>query len=103
MDRRMIKRAHRRAVLAAIRRREWLLQMLALGAAGCGRGEDRAYSRGNTLIAGIPGNSLDDERPIRPDFQGEPLVFLPLVRSNEQGEREPCLATEWTHSADYRE
>ena len=73
----MMKRAQRQAVLAAIARREWLLQMLALGAAGCGRSGDRAYARGNTLIAGISGNSLDDERPIRPDFQGEPSCFCP--------------------------
>jgi len=102
MDRTMLRRARQQAILAAIARREWLLQMLALGAAGCRRAEDRAYSRGNTLIAGVSENSLDD-RPLRPDYLGERLVFLPLVRANEQGEREPCLATEWTHSADYRE
>ena len=43
-----MRRARREAVLAAIARREWLLQMLVL-AAGCGS-EDRAYSRGNTLV-----------------------------------------------------
>jgi len=92
---------HRRsAVLATIARREWLLQMLALGAVGCGRGGDRAYARGNTLIVEVFDS---DDRPIRPDYGGERLVFLPLVRSNEQGDREPCLATDWTHSADYRE
>ena len=52
MARRM-KRAQRQTVLAAIARREWLLQMLALGAASCGRGGDRAYTRGNTLVMGI--------------------------------------------------
>ena len=45
----------RRAALAAIARREWLLQMLALGAAGCRQGGDRAYARGNTLVMTVNG------------------------------------------------
>jgi peptide/nickel transport system substrate-binding protein len=98
----MMKRAQRQAVLAAIARREWLLQMLALGAAGCGRGgEDRAYSHGNTLIAAVAPSQND--RPLTPDTQAEFLVYLPLVRIDEHGERQPCLATEWKHSADYLE
>ena len=36
----MRKRVDRQAILAAIARREWLLQMLALGAAGCVRRDD---------------------------------------------------------------
>ena len=71
---------------------------LALAAAACRRSKDRAYARGNTLIVAV-GN----ERPLRPDFEGESLVFLPLVRSNEKGDRQPCLATDWEHSADYFE
>ena len=96
-----IPRNDRRAVLAAIARREWLVQMLALGAAGCRRGGDRAYSRGNTLIFALTENW---DRPLCPDWPGEFLVFLPLVRENElSGDRQPCLATRWDHSADYRE
>ena len=86
----MTKRTQRQAILAAIGRREWLLRMLALAAAGCGRGEDRAYARGNTLIAAVEG-----DRPLMPDVDYESLVFLPLVRRNEQGERGACLATHW--------
>jgi ABC-type transport system substrate-binding protein len=97
----MTKRTQHQAVLAAIARREWLLQMLALGVAGCGRGGDRAYARGNTLIAGVDGYA--DDRPLTPDGYAEFLVYLPLVRIDEHGERQPCLATEWEHSADYLE
>jgi len=101
MDRRMMRLAQRQAVLAAIARREWLLQMLALGAAGCRRGGDRAYARGNTLTAGVDGYA--SERPLTPDEIAEYLVYLPLVRTNDQGDRQPCLATHWEHSADYLE
>ena len=53
MDGRMLRQAQRQAVLAAIARREWLLHIVALAAAGCGRGGDRAYARGNTLVMWI--------------------------------------------------
>ena len=58
MGRSMISRTHRHAVLAAIARRQWLLQMLALGAvAGCRRrDDDPAYARGNTLVMAYPEN-----------------------------------------------
>ena len=45
----MTKRDKRQAILGAIARREWLLQMLALGAAGCRRGGDRASSHDSTV------------------------------------------------------
>jgi len=89
----------RQAVLADIARREWLLQILALGAAGCRRGEDRAYSRGTTATIAY------EERALNPDYD-EPdkrLVFLPLVVENETGELEGRLAERWEHSTDYRE
>ena len=41
----MPKRATRQGVLAGIARREWLLQMLALSAAGCGRDRTRVSER----------------------------------------------------------
>ena len=76
--------------------------MLALGApAGCRRSGDRAYARGNTLIAAVDGYAND--RPLTPDEAAGFLVYLPLVRLDERGERRPCLATEWEHSADYLE
>ena len=88
--RRMMKGAQRQAVLAAIARREWLLQMLALGAAGCrARSGDPAYSRGNTLVAGFEGYLNVGEKPLCPDVYAEYLVYLPLVRINEHGDRQP--------------
>ena len=100
MSRTTPEHAQRQAVLAAIAGREWLLQMLALGAAGCSRGGDRAYSRRNTLIVAVP----DGTPLIAEGFAGERLVFLLLVRVNPlNGERQPCLATRWDHSPDYRE
>ena len=95
-------RNRQQAILAAIARREWLLQMLALGAAACRRAEDRAYARDHTLIAAVP-EGYTNERPLTPDEIAEFLVYLPLVRIDERGERRACLATEWTHSADYLE
>ena len=95
--------SHERAILAAIARREWLLQMLALGAAGCARTTDRAYARGNTLIAAVDSLGTASYAPLTPDVYAEYLVYLPLVRINDRGERQPCLAVEWTHSADYLE
>ncbi len=76
---------------------------LALAAAACRRSKDRAYARGNTLIVALSSNFSNVDRPLCPDYPGEPLVFLPLVRSNEKGDRQPCLATDWEHSADYLE
>ncbi len=74
---------------------------LAYAAAGCRHGKDRAYGRGNTLIVALS-NSFD--RPLCPNYDGEFLVFLPLVRENEtNGDRQGCLATHWEHSADYLE
>ena len=90
MARRLTRRADQQAVLAAIARREWLLQMLTLAAAGCRRVEDRAYARGNTLIAAIDGYSND--RPLTPDEAAQFLVYLSLVWIDERGERRPCLA-----------
>ena len=92
----------RRIALAAIARREWLLQMLALGAAaGCRRAEDRAYDRSETLIVAVNGKGKD--RPLTPDEEAERLVYLPLVRVDQHGNRQDCLATSWTHSSDYLE
>ena len=54
MEQRITLRGRHRAVLAGIARREWLLRMLALGAAaGCRRAGDPAYARGNTLVTAI--------------------------------------------------
>ena len=94
MDRRMLKRAQRQAVLAAIARREWLLQMLALGAAGCRRSDDPAYSRSNTLVVAV--NSVGD-------LNETPLAFFRFPRLtalDANGELEPRLAQSWEHSPD---
>ena len=61
----------RRIALANIARRAWLLQMLALGAAGC-RGSTRpADARRKTLIVAL---SDTFPRPLCPDYSGERLV-----------------------------
>jgi hypothetical protein len=46
--------SRRRVALAAIARREWLLQMLALGAAGCRNAGDPASARGATMVMAVP-------------------------------------------------
>jgi len=90
--------------LRSIDRREFMqvcAGSLALAAAGCRRTNDRAYSRPSTLIVALSDNF---DRPLCPDYAGEFLVFLPLVRENElSGDRQGCLATRWEHSADYLE
>ncbi|MEX2273620.1 MAG: ABC transporter substrate-binding protein [Vicinamibacterales bacterium] len=91
--------ADRQASLAAIERRRWLLQMLALGAVGCTRRDDRGSSRNTTATIAY------EERALQPDYD-EPdkrLVFLPLVVENERGDLEGRLAERWEHSADYHE
>lgn len=97
----------RGTVFESITRRKFLqlcAASLAPGAVGCGRGKDRAYARGSTLIIAYPGrdngmNPVDDE-------DAKFLMFLrlldgslPLFVGNEKG----CLAERWEQSADYRE
>jgi len=97
VDRKLTKRAQRQALLAAIARREWLLQILALGAAGCGR--DRAQAGESTLTISYPAG----EWPVLfTDSASQLLVFLPLVKRNAKGEIEGRLARNWEHSPDYR-
>ena len=71
--------------------------LIALAAMHCGGGEDRAYSRGSTVIVAHPENDPLIDQP------AEFLVFLPLVKFNEHGELEGRLARSWEHSPDYRE
>ena len=99
MDRRMMRLAQRQAVLAAIARREWLLQMLAVAATGCVRRDDPARSRASTLIMAV-----DSINVVRPDWTyADFLVFSPLVERDERGDFVPRLAERWEHSDDYRE
>ena len=100
MDRRRMKRTRRQAVLAAIARREWLLQMLALGAAaGCGRSDDPAYSRGNTLVMAI--REVSD---LKYDNMNLQFLYCPhLAAEDANGDLQPQLAQSWEHSADYLE
>ena len=65
--------------------------MVALGAAGCRRAEDRAYLRGNTLIVAVRDVSVILPDATDLDF----LIFLPLTEENEQGELESRLAERW--------
>jgi hypothetical protein len=100
VERKIAKRVCRQAVLAAIARREWLLQMLALGAAvGCQRSDDPAYSRGNTLVMAYP-----EKLSLRYDDLSIQSLYLPrLAAQEENGDLELLLARSWEHSADYRE
>ena len=100
MERRITPRARHRAVLAGIARREWLLQMLALGAAaGYRRSDDPAYARGNTLVMTITNvsNVVPDEWDL------DPLYCPRLAAKDANGDLEPQLAHSWEHSPDYRE
>ncbi len=74
--------------------------LLALAALGCGRGDDRAYSRGSTVTVLYPA----DERALGPlnDYPAKFMVFLPLVGRNAEGETEGQLARNLDHSPDYR-
>jgi ABC-type transport system substrate-binding protein len=91
--------AGRQAVLAAIARREWLLQMLALGAAGCRNATAPAYARGSTVVMAVP-----DVEAVKPDnWDLDFLTFLSLAKQNANGELEGSLARSWEHSSDYRE
>ena len=91
-----------RAVSSGIGRRQFMqgcAGSLALAAAGCSRREDRAYSRGSTLVMAV-----SDVNAIKPDVTDlDFLVFLPLGKWDERGELEPRLAQRWEHSPDYRD
>ena len=95
-----LRRHPRTVALTDIARREWLLGLLVLTAAGCRRSTHPADARRNTLIVAL---SDSFPRPLCPDYSGERLVFLPLVTRNEKGDRQGCLATSWEHSADHGE
>ena len=92
-------RTRSRAVLAAIARREWLLQMLTIAAAGCRRADDSAYARGSTVVMAVP-----DIEAVKPDnWDLDFLTFLPLGKQNARGELVAHLARSWEHSSDHRE
>ena len=78
------------------------VSLIALAGIHCGGGEDRAYSRGSTVIVAHPGL---DGGGFNPDVTGPEryLVFIPLFTFNEQGELEGWLARSWEYSPDYRE
>ena len=101
MARRMMKRAQRQAVLAAIARREWLLQMVALTATGCGRATGRASSHDSTLTIAYWG----EQHALSPyeDDSAKFLMFLPLVGLDAKGDLRGRLADRWELSADYHE
>ena len=80
-----------------------VLVVLSLAlASGCGRPAERTNHRNSTVVVAYPyedrGNLLgpsDDEAMF--------LVFMPLLRYDENGNLEGRLAQSWEHSADYRE
>ena len=73
--------------------------LVALGGSHCGGGEDRAYSRGSTLVMAVP--NVEAVKPCNWDLDF--LTFLPLAKQNERGELEGHLARSWVHSPDHRE
>ena len=87
---------HRRVVLADVARREWLLQMLALAAAGCARRDRRGTARASTVIMAVA--SVNDIKPDQTD--ADFLIFSPLAEHDEHGELVPRLAQSWERSAD---
>lgn len=95
----------RSSVLRALDRRRFIqvsAGSLAFAASGCGRGKERAESRGSTVIVGVPDE--DVLNPSNPDREGAQfLAFLPLLALNEKGDLEGRLAERWEHSSDYRE
>ena len=76
--------------------------LIALEGLHCGGGEDRAYSRGSTVVVS---HRISDEAALRPgsDSWAKFLVFLSLLWWSEEGELEGRLARTWEHSEDYRE
>ena len=97
-----LQRRPRPDAVAATRlaRREWLLQMLAFGAAACGRRiDDPAHARGSTVVMAIPGPGV-----LQYDAWGfDSLTFLTMAKEDARGELVPHLAQRWEHSADHRE
>lgn len=76
--------------------------LLAFLSIQCSRDDDRAYSRGSTVIVAY---SESTKRWLLDAFDEEArfLIFLPLVAYDENGELEGRLAHSWEHSPDYRE
>ena len=74
---------------------------LAFAAAGCGRRNDRAYSRSSTVIVGVSGDEALNPTP----HLDQPLwlALLPLVTLNDKGDWEGWLAERWEHSPGYLE
>ncbi|HUP01184.1 MAG TPA: ABC transporter substrate-binding protein [Gemmatimonadota bacterium] len=81
---------------------QWCTGSLALAAAGCRRGRDRASSGGCSVTIAYCCGVEDVLNPWE-DMSAKFLLFLPLARFNEEGELEGRLAKAWEHSPDYRE
>ena len=95
--------AQKIASLRPIARRRFMQMCagsLGLAAVGCGRREDRAYSRGSTII--IASDTMEVARNPREGTPAKFLLFLPLVTVNPRGELEGRLARRWAHSPDSR-
>jgi len=72
--------------------------LLAFSSVQCSRDNDRAYSRGSTVIVAYADEAFGlDSNAAR--F----LLFLPLVTLDEHGKLVGRLARSWEHSPDYRE
>lgn len=71
---------------------------VALAGIHCGRGDDRADARSSTITILHGG----DEWTLVLDDYPQHLVYLALVRLDENWEPRPRLAQSWEHSPDYR-
>ena len=87
----VVRRIHRRRFVGLC------AGSLALAAAGCRRGDDPAYARGNKLVMAV--RSVEDIKPDVTDLDF--LLFPRLAAVDANGELEPQLAQSWEHSADY--
>jgi len=92
-----MKRAQH-AILAAIARREWLLQMLAFAAAGCARRDGGGHARSSTVTMAV--SSVEDIKPDNTDLDF--LVFSSLAHADDAARTEfvPRLARSWERSRD---
>ena len=70
-------------------------------AVGCGREEARTADRKGTVVVAYPFESGGKLSPSSDEAMF--LVFLPLLRYDENGKLEGRLAESWEHSADYHE
>ena len=81
----VVRRIHRRRFVGLC------AGSLALAAAGCRRGDDPAYARGNKLVMAV--RSVEDIKPDVTDLDF--LLFPRLAAEDKNGDLQPVLAQSW--------